>query len=423
MKPWRTLVFIVSVLLLLAVFSFIVPENGFKLTSNFSIRFSQIEDILNPKKIEYADISEIVKKTDSLIVFEEEKLSKNTNAETAITRDTVKADARKLRSNIYRLQYPDGDRSNLYHFFRQLKDLKKNNDLIRIIHYGDSQIEGDRISSGIRNSLQDRFGGKGPGMFQLVDITKTIAVNRESSPNWIRYTILENKKHDPGHKKYGALLSFCRFAPYPDDSLPGDTTTYSSWLKLSKSNLTYANTRDFGQLRLFYGYNDLPFTVQILDKEGNQLDKDSILPRQSATTLVWKFDESPDEIRLEFSGNGSPDIYGIAMDGNSGVAVDNVALRGSAGLDFTKSDMSFLAKMYNYLNVKLLILEFGVNVVPNVVDDYGYYERWFYGNLSALKRFNPELSIIVIGLSDMARKSSSGDYYESYPNIEKIRDA
>jgi hypothetical protein len=60
-------------------------------------------------------------------------------------------------------------------------------------------------------------------------------------------------------------------------------------------------------------------------------------------------------------------------------------------------------------------------VVPNVSDDYTYYENWFYNQLAALKRVNPNMSILVIGVSDMSRKK--GDYYESYPNVPLIRDA
>ena len=77
--------------------------------------------------------------------------------------------------------------------------------------------------------------------------------------------------------------------------------------------------------------------------------------------------------------------------------------------------------MYKLLNVKLIVLQFGVNVVPHEVRSYKYYERSFYRQLLAFKKMNPNIPIIVIGVSDMSRKK--GTYYESYPNIEKIRNA
>ena len=80
-----------------------------------------------------------------------------------------------------------------------------------------------------------------------------------------------------------------------------------------------------------------------------------------------------------------------------------------------------LKEMYDDLQVKLLILQFGGNVVPYISDNYVYYERWFYRELSKLKSLMPDLSIIVIGVADMSVKEK--DIYTTYPNLEHIRDA
>ncbi|MCK5170635.1 MAG: hypothetical protein KAQ75_12215, partial [Bacteroidales bacterium] len=128
-----------------------------------------------------------------------------------------------------------------------------------------------------------------------------------------------------------------------------------------------------------------------------------------------------DEITISFKGDDSPDIYGIALDDHSGVAVDNIPLRGSSGTDFTKTDLAFLRSMYQKLNTKLIILQFGVNLVPHITSDYSYYERQFYKQLKTLKGLRPDISIIVIGVSDMSRNNKGR--FESYPNIENIREA
>jgi hypothetical protein len=82
---------------------------------------------------------------------------------------------------------------------------------------------------------------------------------------------------------------------------------------------------------------------------------------------------------------------------------------------------ALITEMYRILNVKLLILQFGVNVVPGDLDDYTYYENGFYSQICQLKKLNPGISIIVIGVSDASRKN--GDTYESYPCVEKILNA
>jgi hypothetical protein len=54
-------------------------------------------------------------------------------------------------------------------------------------------------------------------------------------------------------------------------------------------------------------------------------------------------------------------------------------------------------------------------------DDYKYYERSFYNQLSKLKRLIPGVSIIVVGIADMSQKDK--DQYVSLPNVTLIRDA
>ena len=73
------------------------------------------------------------------------------------------------------------------------------------------------------------------------------------------------------------------------------------------------------------------------------------------------------------------------------------------------------------LNVKFIILQFGVNVVPHVIKDYNYYEKQFYKELKLLRELAPEASILVVGVSDVSRKE--GEVYTTYPNVEKIRNA
>ena len=107
-----------------------------------------------------------------------------------------------------RIQYPNNNLSILYPFFKKLDNAK--NKKVRIMHYGDSQIEGDRISGRLRQRLQREFGGNGAGLFQVIPATKKISVNNLVSKNWVRKTgfgpYIDKKLN---HKNYGALFSFC----------------------------------------------------------------------------------------------------------------------------------------------------------------------------------------------------------------------
>jgi lysophospholipase L1-like esterase len=79
--------------------------------------------------------------------------------------------------------------------------------------------------------------------------------------------------------------------------------------------------------------------------------------------------------------------------------------------------------MYDKLNIKLLILQYGGNVMPYIKDEKGAvnYGKWFESQLYFLKKQIPNIAIIVIGPSDMSVKEK--DKYVTYPHLETVRDA
>lgn len=438
MKPYKTLLFILSVFLLLSILSYFFPKNGIQIGNNLLLTFPDFKSILTPEESKYADISEILEYHQSDIIENLNQLASDTITEVPdslhILPDSLKAEI-KPDTCIHRdsiivgkpenqpgtiqqyMEYPDHDKSVLYPFFKHLKNLKKSGELIRILHYGDSQIEGDRITSYIRNELQKQFGGSGIGMFAPVLIKGTnISMDLKLGGSWDRFTIHSIKNGNIFHKRLGALMSFGRFAPVSTS----ESRMYFGDIQLHKSNITYLRTRKFKQCRVFYGYNEKPFIAELKYKDKT-LDAELIAPSHQLNTLSWDIDGSLDEITISFKGEDSPDIYAIALDDHSGIAVDNIPLRGSSGIDFTKTDLAFLRSMYQKINTKLIIMEFGVNLVPYITQDYSYYEKQFYKQLKTLKGLRPDINIIVIGVSDMSHNNRGK--YETYPNIEKIREA
>ncbi len=438
MRPHKILLFLLSVFLVLSLISLIFPVNGIQLGNNFILQFPDIKSIFSTEESKYADISQILKyhqseiirdidepgadtlreKDDSLHTIAD-SLQAEIKPDSTLNEDTIKQTTPQKQPGSFRqyLEYPENDKSVLYSFFGHLKNLNQTGELIRILHYGDSQIEGDRITSYIRNELQKQFGGLGIGMFAPVIIKGTnLSMELNLNGGWERYTLQSIKNGNIYHKRLGALMSFGRFAPV--NSL--ENKMYSGEINLQKSNITYFRTRQFKQCRVFYGYNQRPFIAEFKYKEKT-LDAELVPVSHHLNTFTWNIDGTLDEVTLTFKGEDSPDIYGIALDGISGIAVDNIPLRGSSGVDFTKTDLAFLRSMYQKINAKLIIMQFGVNLVPYIRDDYTYYEKQFYKQLKTLKSLRPDINIIVMGVSDMSRKHLG--QLESYPNIKKIRDA
>lgn len=416
-KPYITLLFLVSVLTVLLAISFLFPNDGIPVGKSMKIRFATPEDIFNHGEEEYADISDKIANA----ILSDSILETLANQDEEISWDTVRANEDSLKSSIALLKFPKNNRKLLYPVFKSFDRAKYSDIPIRIMHYGDSQIEGDRISSFIRNRLQKKFGGSGVGLVPVQQIYDfKYSIFQENSNNWYRYTLYGQRDTTLPHNRYGALASFCRFTPSGTRYEQTNTSSDSAWVSFSPSDYSYSNTRSFRQCRLFYSHNTQPFIIELYQGE-NLLEAEMYPASSSLQTVHWKFDSLVSEIKILFKGTDSPDIYGIALDGKSGIAVDNIAMRGSSGLVFTKMDKTILRDHYKALNVKLIILQFGGNIVPHITDSYGYYERLFGAQLKRIKQLLPDVAIVVIGVADMSMKEK--DRYVSYPNIEKIRDA
>jgi hypothetical protein len=436
MKPFKIFIVFLGLLFLIAILAYIFPEQGVKLTKDIRLNFPSLSEIVEQKDVEYKDISAIVENNlpvDTMPARIDTAVTDTSQAKDTIASDEQQADTlrsesekeqeveeqarkRELSTQNKYLQYPGEDPSVLYSFFRNLNNLENNNQLIRILHYGDSQIEGDRISSYIRNQLQQRFGGSGIGLFPAVLPFNThIPLKLSLSKSWERYT-LKDKKNFP-ENAFGVLMSFSRFSPYYSNF---QNEVYEASVNIKRSPLAYDRISKFTQCKIFYAFNEKPFVIK-LSYHDQIADADIIPARRNLNVLNWSVPEDLNELTISFQGDHSPNIYGIALDGKQGVALDNIPLRGSRGTDFTKTDTRFYKNMLQELNVKLIILHFGVNVVPVIRDDYSFYEEQFYKQLTTLKSLDEDLSIIVMGVTDMSRKAEGS--YESYPNIEKIRDA
>lgn len=420
MKPFQTLLFIFSIFVLLFFMAWIFPERGIQAGKHVHLKFASLNDFLEEDTVQYADISEILKNTqvplsdqatDSIIALI--AVSSENEVITEVTEETL-ANADSLRKVSYAFEYSGEYPTALYPFFRKLRILKSQKKLVRILHYGDSQIEDDRMSSFIRYKLQTYFGGSGCGTFPVVPLYNGhLSISQEYSDNWERFTGFPNTDTTIDHNRFGALFSFAR-------QKNADTSAVNSWLKISPSSKAYSTSRVYSDVALFVQPEYQPMQLRVL-KNNSLIDSVVLQPNGVLRKLKWKFGETPEELKFEFSGHGIASVYGVSADNSWGVALDNIPLRGSSGLVFSKTDTAFLSQMYDLMDVGLIILQFGGNVVPYMTENFNSYERYFKRELSVIRRIRPGVPVIVIGPSDMSVKDK--DNFITYPNLEGVRDA
>ena len=144
MKPIKTLLFTIAVFVLLAGTMLVTPAEGVKV-GEFNFHMPTFSEMFSTEKEEYTDVTEIIEHQidiDSLMEVE-------TNSADSVAAKNAAAIHDSLVQSIYKIEITDEGRENLSRFFQKLKSGKTT----RIMHYGDSQLEGDRITANFRNKL------------------------------------------------------------------------------------------------------------------------------------------------------------------------------------------------------------------------------------------------------------------------------
>ena len=417
MKPPGIFLFYVSVLLVLSGICWIFPEEGIPMGEDLALNFPTLNSFLEEDTTEVKKVEEIL-----------DQLEEGRAETIQISPDSFMTEAEfiaYLEDSIYhsrlKIQYPEGNKSVLYPMFAEWENAWSYDRPIRILHYGDSQLEGDRISSLVRAQLQEKFGGSGPGLIPAYQTVPSFSIWQDNSDNWIRHSSFGIRGGKINHRRYGVLANFTRFTPAPDTTQPPGEIV-ESWLRLHKSKVAYRKSQSYKHLKLFYGNNTRPVLTKML-ADGQFLGIDTLYAGDGLRTKVWDFQKAPEELTLFFRGRDSPEFYAISLEDDHGIMVDNIALRGGSGTNFTSMDATLLKKTYDELNVKAFFLQFGGNAIPYLdsLPEVEEYRKAFKRQIDFLKRLVPGATVIVIGPADMSVKEKTE--FVTAPFVEEVRDA
>jgi len=316
----------------------------------------------------------------------------------------------------------------LDNFFRALL-FEKDTAVVRVAHYGDSQLEGDRVSCVVRDKMHVKFGGSGVGYVPLKDLSPVSYV-RNSSGNWAKYTVFSNK--DSG-KNYGIAGTVFRFYKYSvrqnDEKTPSSDSLTQQDSQPEPQKISYRNASvsikqsskySFRTLSFLYGHNEGNCAVNIYNTSSNELVKSDTL-RPCTTVCFHKIATGPLlNVRVELIADQSPDFYGMYLDAGHGVQVDNYAIRGHSGNGLMLINDLQLKEMLTLTNTRLVIFQYGANMVPYVRSEKAcaWMGDIYYNLFMKFKKARPDLSILVIGAGDMAYGSEGK--YVSYSWLPQI---
>ena len=124
--------------------------------------------------------------------------------------DTLQFYKEYITTNPHRIHLPGDDYTFFDSFFEGLDTAASSGQLVRIVHYGDSQLEEDRISATIREDLQDEFGGAGPGMMPAIMTVPSMTTSHAGVGALSRYILFGPKEDEAEHTRYGPLAQLAK---------------------------------------------------------------------------------------------------------------------------------------------------------------------------------------------------------------------
>ena len=404
MKAYKTLLFILSIILMLALISFSFPEEGVPFAGR-TLYFPSITEVLTNE----GDASSAMEKMNEL----EEQLRLQRDSLAMAYQDSLSFYLNFFKTSPARIHLPADNWDYFNDLFGDLEASKEKKEVIHILHYGDSQIEGDRITGYVRQQLQETFGGQGPGLLPAVQPIPSAAVGQTASDNIGRYIVSGSHANRASHRRYGALGQV------------GHTVGESS-ISVSSRNWknTFENTKEFSRIRLFVGNTNGAFKANLVVSGLEKMTR-SVEDTAAVHVLSWELETPIKKFTLRMSG--SAEVYGISVDGEYGVAMDNVPFRGSSGTFFNMLDSTVMASMLQQLNTRLILLEFGGNMMPVVKSDkvVADYKEKMSAQIAYLKSVCPEAKIIMIGPADMSTKVNGK--LQTYPylveTVEALKEA
>lgn len=391
MKVYKIVIFIFSVLAMLALVSWSFPTEGIK-AGSILLEFPSLSEVLateeQPEEPQLSPEELLQQRLDALVAAKDNEYLDYINKSEA------------------RFYLPNNDLTFFDDLFLRLENCK--DELLRIVHYGDSQIEEDRMSSYIREKFQSEFGGSGVGMLPAVPKSATHTMAQGINPPKERcnyYLAYGPATARAGHRRYGPMAQIAHI----------DTVTVVSFRTREAENYPHCQTFQRVRVRM-QGYGSMSFssgnirvplvcdTTKV--KDGGVKVYEALLPSAVKNgTLVL---------------SGNMDVQTIQLDGTKGVVVDNVAMRGCSGTIFTGIDRKSIESFYQDENVGLIILQFGGNSMPYVKTEKAI-EKFCSDTKRQIEFFHqiaPSAKILYIGPSDMS--TSIGGQMQTYPHLPEF---
>ncbi len=287
--------------------------------------------------------------------------------------------------------------NGIKNFAIAIKKIKSDKQKVRIGFFGDSFIEGDMLTSDIRDSLQYKYGGSGVG---FVPITSTVAGFRgtvlHEFKNFETYSIV-------GKRSVNVNLGISGTCDIPladnflNYTMPFRNKTYDHF---TQANLFYSNKSD-DSLKFNYSLNDS--FIKCILPPSKSINSFTIMSKYART------------LKLIFDANSKLQLYGVSFENNEGVYLDNFGMRGNSGIGLGYVNNNIYSDFNQKQDYKLIVLQYGLNALSENDTNTSWYMRSMNITIQNLKRAFPNATILLVSVSDRSTKINGN--FVTIPNL------
>lgn len=380
MRPRSIILFLGICITLLGILCIVWPEGGIHIADT-ELRWPTLSRVLDLQPNDTTEYYTIP--TDSEILIE-------TDTALTIKRDLVSTDSTKHTITTPPKVTPDttvDTRCYLQRFYQALAESRHTS--VRIVHYGDSQIEEDRMTLTLRRNLQTQYGGGGVGLIPLHQTIPTRTIHQTLTMNGRIQSVQQGPKRNLVYGPKSQRRSDGKYGIMGQVAIMNDSICAGSEhlsLHIEPMGKQPYSERYFNRIRVFCEGN-----IYIISSQGDTISASHALHLPDSTT----------QYTLQIHGRG--EVYGISIETPTGVIVDNIPMRGCLGTVFTNISQAQLAEFYRATHTRLIIMQFGGNAIP--FNEQPSIIRGIVEQLRQqvlyLKACAPDADILFIGPGDM----------------------
>ena len=384
MKPRHIVYILWAVIALLGVICIVIPQEGWHI-GPWQLQFPTLAEALDLQNEEAI----LPQDTIHLTAVESTPITTNriVSTDTIATPDTVIKETRPATPTVDVSHTQQIDTRTYLSLFYQALD-SADTMPIRVVHYGDSQIEEDRITNILRERWQKTYGGGGVGLIPLHQTIPTRSIAQRLSIKGI------TQSTQGGPKRYLVYGPRSMRLSNNDYGVMGQVAIIDSSLIAESEEITLTIEPVAKKLKTYNYFS----RVRLLT------DNVIISNYESTRTQYYQLPDSTTHCELHLQGRGK--VYGISLETPTGVIVDNIPMRGCSGNIFTRIDSTALQNFYSETNTRLIILQFGGNMIPQSGNPstINGYVKTLRQQVRYLKACAPQASILFIGPSDMSTR-------------------